>query len=214
MRELKRRGAPLSDMNALEMFGGDGSRHTLDYCRLVKSLDIWEVNQLMEPALCRNFPTASITIGNSFEQILLTKKTYDLLVIDNSAGLFGLHKEYCEHFEAFAPSLFRILRPSAVVILNVVPDLEKTTHASDSTVSTTQLARRAAFYQTEHPAQIAIDQMVPIYAGIARRAGFEMVWHFTLCRTVRTQVHYLVMKLSRLTVPAHANGCLASFTAK
>jgi hypothetical protein len=197
LREIRRQSVPLSQLDALEMFGGDGSRHTMDYHRQVRSLDVWEVDGGLSGPLRRNLPGATVTTTDSFHELQVTKNTYDLIVVDTPASLFGQHKQYCEHFDVFTPSLFRVARPFAVMIVNVIPDLLHSKNARRTPPWPEQLSRRSAFYKTNRPELIPMHEMVAVYRQIAEAAGFELQWHFSLCRTMRSQVHYLAMKVGR-----------------
>ena len=50
-RQLQERGVDLGRLRALEVFGDDGTRHTLDYAPMVASLDIWEIRSDREATL-------------------------------------------------------------------------------------------------------------------------------------------------------------------
>jgi hypothetical protein len=180
------------------MFGGDGSRHAMDYHRRVRSLDVWEIDGELSSALRRNLPGARIKTTDSFREIHVAEKTYDLIVIDTPASLFGPDKQYCEHFEIFTPSLFRIVRTAAIMVVNVVPDLVHSITARRSPASPQQLSKRSCFYKTDRPELIPIDKMVGVYRQIASVAGFELQWHYSLCRTLRSRVHYLAMTMGRV----------------
>lgn len=194
-RELKQRNVPLRRMDALEMFGGDGGRHTVDYQSLVRTLEVWEADGGYGPSLRKNLPGARIKITDSFTELRKTANSYDLIVIDCAAGLYGPAPHYCEHFEIFSPSLFRIARGSAVIVVNVFPDLRP--YVKQSTRWREYLSRRSAFYKTSQPELVPIDAMLEVYGCIANAAEFDIVWHFTLRRTWRSKLYYLAMSVAR-----------------
>lgn len=189
LRTLRRRGLPLGQMDALEAFGGDGSRHTLDYFKSIRSLKVWEVDPLHAVSLKRNLPGASVSIVDSFREVKSTELTFDLVVVDCPASQFGPDHRYCEHFDFFNADLFRVLRESAVLILNVLPEQEG--------LPPKHLSRRGNFYGTNHPATLSVDEMVRAYRSILNANGLELEWHFRQLRTIRSQVHYLVLKVRR-----------------
>ena len=193
-RELDRRGVPVSRLDALELFGGDGSRHTLDYYPLVQSVEIWEVDGAYEPEIRRNLPGARIKITDSFQELHRSQHTFELIVVDSPGGLFGPEMQYCEHMEAFTPALFRLARKSAVLILSVFPDLRGMKSCSPE--HRQRLQRRSEFYCAADPEYVDIDQMMPVYRSIANSAGFEVNWHFSLRRTRRSKVYYLAMNVT------------------
>src|SRR5262245_28711989 len=60
MREFKRRGINLSSLRALEMFGGTGWLHTIDYASRVASSEVWEINPALAPELHENLPNTTV----------------------------------------------------------------------------------------------------------------------------------------------------------
>lgn len=195
-REVKRRGVSLNETDALEVFGGDGTRHTIDYHPLVRSLDVWEIDPGLLTSLRRNLPGARITIADSFSEIQTTRNAYGLIVIDNPAGLYGLQGQHCEHFEIFTPSLFRIAQSSVTIVVNVLPDLARASRAWRAALSTKHLQKRCEFYGTDHPELIPVEEMLTAYRRITASSGFSWRWHFSICRAARSQLQYLVLNVS------------------
>lgn len=196
IRELKRRGVRLSQMDALEIFGADGMRHTIDYSRFVRSLEIWEFDAGYLPGLGRHFPNARIRITDSFKEMQCTSRRFDLVVSDEPGQVFGPNKEYCEHFDFLPNLLFRIMRPDALIILNVVPEpLRQLPHANTLPTYRGYIERRREFYQVDHPDCIRIEEMIPAYRRVVEENGFVLEWHAHVQRTLRGGVHYLALKV-------------------
>jgi hypothetical protein len=199
IQKLKKRGVLLNQLDALEIFGADGSRHTVDYCRLVRSLEIWEKDDRYLPGLHKNFPNARIKITDAFKEIESTCNTYSLLVSDEPGQLFGANQEYCEHFDLLTNHLFRILQPSAVIILNVVPEpLKQIPSGKPYPAYPRYLEKRGVFYETDHPDHVSIEEMIPAYRRTANRSGFNLEWHTSVRRTIRSGVSYLALKVNRI----------------
>ena len=194
-RQLRERGVALERLETLELFGDDGSRHTMDYAPLVRSLEIWEIKPERETALRQKFPSATIKIVDSFDEVKRTPNRYDLVVVDNWVG--SLYAGHCEHFELF-PAVFRLLRDEGILVINVVPRLDQEMRAGVPTVSREtrgeHLKRRSHFYGTEHPEAIAIPEMVEVYRTRAAESGFDLEWHVVQRRTFH---YYLALKLRR-----------------
>jgi hypothetical protein len=202
-RELARRGVAANTLDALELFGADGSRHTLDYCRLVRSLEVWELNETYLPELRQNLPKAVIRITDTFQEIQRTSSTFNLLVSDEVGQLYGQNKEHCEHFDLVTTHLFRIARPKSVIVLNVIPEpVMQLRNGRTYPEFSEYLERRRDFYGVDHPDRIRIEEMVPTYRQIAAANGFHLDWHVAIRRTVRSGVSYLVLAVSRLEQPA------------
>jgi len=197
MRRLRRRGIRLESMNGLEVYGGDGSRHTLDYFHCLKSLEAWELDPEFARQLQRNLPGARVLQVDSYAEIARTERTFDLAVLDNSVSLFGPEFCYCEHMEMFTPALLRVLNASAVLILNVVPDPGPKAKGSGNEPAEIHLRKRAEFYGVDEPGIIPVERMVESYRQKLQRAGFELEWFEALRRTQRSQVYYLALKVRR-----------------
>jgi hypothetical protein len=193
-RELRQRGVDPTHMQALEVFGRDGEAHTKDYAAQVAALDIWEIDPRYETQLRRNFPSATISIVDSIEELKVTTNKYDLIVVDNELGLFG---QCCEHFDLF-PQIMRTLNNRSVLILNVVPNIDDEFRATFP-VTDEYLARRRTFYRTSRPEAVALEEMVATYRDIAESTGFELEWSFAQHRrsSYYNNMFYLVLGLQR-----------------
>jgi len=205
LRELRRRGVRVRDLDALEVFGKDGTGHTVEYVSRVKSLEVWEWDPQCEALLRRNLPGAEIKITDSYLEIQKTPKRYDLIVVDNPGGPWADH---CEHFDLF-PHLFRVARDPSILILDVIPEADPVYQAKyPSFFNAVHLERRRAFYRTERPERVTLEDMFPVYEAGVREQGFAVEWRFTQRRGM---VHYLVLKIRRADQrPTRASSRLAS----
>jgi hypothetical protein len=188
LREIDRRGIQLETISALEVFGGDGSFHTQIYFPLIASLEVWEVNPDLEHALRRNLPGAKIKITDSFQEVQRSIQKWDMVMVDNPMATF---MTYCEHFDLF-PTICRLLSESALLVVNVIPFLNTSDRVRYPYVfNPTHLARRRVFYQNDHPENITIQEMIPIYQRLLQSQGQSLEWAFSVKRTF---VYYLAMK--------------------
>ena len=194
MSEIERRDVKLRDVNALEVFGGTGEIHTVDYASRVKSLTVWEINPELESRLRRNLPLANIKITNSLDEVRTTSKKFNLVVLDNA--LFVSESSLCEHFDFF-PAVFRILADRAVLIMNVVPEASPEFRQEFQVFDPYHLRRRAEFYGSVCPETVPIDEMVETYRTLAAKASFELDWYFSKKRGKNVDVHFLVLALRR-----------------
>jgi len=195
LRELEWRRIDLGDLRAIELFGGSGAFHTLDYAPRVKSLEVWEINPELEARLAGNLPEAKIRITDTYSEIKDASKRYDLIICDNPMSLHGSGDGHCEHFDLF-PHIFRIAADSAVLILNIIPRLDNRARKRFPYLfNETQLAARREFYCVEHPENISPDIMISIYTKLASESGFTVEWTFLQRRHF---VYYLVMRIRKL----------------
>jgi hypothetical protein len=195
--QLRDRGVDLGRLRALEVFGDDGTRHTMDYAHFLAGLEIWEIRPDREDALRRNFPQATVRIVDSFEEARRTSSTFDLVVVDAWVG--GLFDGHCEHFELF-PGILRLLNDGGIVVLNVVPRLDvgvRREFASSFNEATlaVHLERRRQFYRTDHPESVTVEQMMAVYGDLSASMGFQIDWYVMQRRLYH--LHYLALKLRR-----------------
>ncbi|MGH7855871.1 MAG: hypothetical protein ACREQY_00965, partial [Candidatus Binatia bacterium] len=191
-RELERRGIRPDELATLEVFGGAGDWHAIDYVGAVRWLEVWEIKPEFERSLRRNLPGAEIRITNSFEEMKRTPRRYDLIVVDNPASTFGADRsrpgslaaqgegvdEHCEHFDLF-PDVLRLATRSAVLILNVIPHVTKDARKAHPYVfNPRQLAWRSRLYGTPNPERVPFGRMLSTYERLLAAEGFALEWHF------------------------------------
>lgn len=191
LRGLRARGIDLGSLHALELFGGSGGFHTVDYADKVASLEVWEIDLQLEDSLRSNLPRATIRIADCYEEIKRTPRRFDLLVVDNQ---MSIHGEHCEHFDLF-PDLFRVANDEAILLLDVIP------HATAAALkkfpylfNEEQRQRRSKFYNLATADNLSWDEIISAYRERAERAGFEIEWSFMVRRHF---VYYLALKISR-----------------
>jgi hypothetical protein len=197
MRELTRRGVDVSSLRALEMFGGNGRGHTVDYAPYVASTEVWEIDPAFAPVLRQNLPEATVKIVDSFAEIEVSQNKFDLVLVDPPYEMFGGH---CEHFDIF-PGVFRILKPFSILVLcNVRLNVVMSTRYSDR-----HLEIRKSFYEVDDPTRIPLDQMLKIYNQLFLRHGYESKWWvlqdrnlmYRLRRNSIDRVCYLALAIQR-----------------
>lgn len=192
LRELTRRNIDLKNLQAIELFGGMGKFHTLDYAHRVGSMEIWEIDPRLEAPLRHNLPSAKIRITDTYAELKNASKRYDLIVCDNPMSLYGSNDQHCEHFGLF-PDIFSILADRAILILNVIPSIDaRARRRFPYLFNEHQLAARAQFYGTGHPGNIPLESLIDRYTHLAAQHGYTVNWHFTRQRHF---VWYLVIEL-------------------
>jgi hypothetical protein len=191
LRELEARQVDLASLRVLELFGGTGKFHTLDFASRVSSLEVWEIDSRLEGPLKRNLPGAVIRIVDSHSEIKRTGERFDLVIVDNPMSIYD---GYCEHFDLF-PDLFRLARDEAILLLNVIPSLPPAARKKYPYIfNEEQCSRRLRFYGTEEVENLSWEQMVSAYRRHAGRAGFALEWSFSVRRHF---VYYLCLKIRR-----------------
>ncbi|MCU0606100.1 MAG: hypothetical protein MUF78_01430 [Candidatus Edwardsbacteria bacterium] len=194
MAELRRRGYDPAAMRCLEVFGGTGDIHLLDYAHRIRELTIWEIDKTAASRLRQRFPAATIQTVDSHKEVERHEGRYELIVIDNPMSTYG---PWCEHFGLF-PDVFRLAADRAVMMVAVIPDADAGARSAYPYLfNRSQLEERRRFYRAGDPEHVPFDSMVKIYAEHAESAGLSIDWWFS---QRRTHMHYLVLGLSRATV--------------
>ena len=135
---------------------------------------------------------ATVREVDSFRELRVTERSFALVSADNPMSIYG--DGYIEHFDIF-PGIFRILEPTAVLTFPIIPSVSRMTRRRFSYLfSPAQLQRGAAFYSTEHPEDVSIDQMARSYSDEALRAGHQIDWWFSFRRTL--VIHQFVAGVS------------------
>ena len=186
--KIENRWMPVANLDAIELFGFDGSFHTKDYFEKIKSLEVWEIDPECYKPLRKNVPGAKIKIVDTFFQLSKCQDLFDLVIIDNPTSTFNQH---CELFSAF-PDVFGILKEDAV---NVIPTVNQDIMKKIPYLfNESQLLMRENFYQTNTPDDVPLNHMVKVYNKLANSCEFEMIDHFSVKRTF---VYYLVMRFNK-----------------
>lgn len=192
VRELRKRGVEMETLDALEIFGGVGVILTRDYSNLVSTLEIWEYEAHNEAKLRQYFPNAEIKITDSFKEIKRTSKKYSMIVCDSPPYSSGGGN--CEHFDLF-PEILRIAKAEAVIILNVLSEVSGKRRGYPLYASEDHLVRRQAFYKTNTPEKIPLEDLVNAYEAHLNAGGFNMEFYF-----IRNLIfgYHFIFKIKRI----------------
>ena len=191
LRRLQAREIDLGSLHALELFGGSGAFHTVDYLDKVASLEVWEIDPNLEDSLRSNLPKATIRIVNCYDEIMRTRHRFNLVIVDNPMSTYDGR---CEHFDLF-PDLFRVARDQAVLLLDVIPRVPPAAQKKYPYLfNEEQRQRRSKFYNLATADNLSWDEIISAYRERADRAGFEVEWSFMVRRHF---VYYLALKIRR-----------------
>jgi hypothetical protein len=183
----------ITRFEAVELFARAGDWHTMDYKDSVTKLDAWEIDGAWKDSLRKNLPGAEIKITDTFSEISTTSKRFNLVVSDNSMSIFA-DGQFCEHFELF-PGVFRILQEKSVLVLNAIPSINRRWKLKfPYLLDDSHCARRAAFYHTDHPKNLSLDEMLVVYQNLASQNGFRIESHIVVRRHI---IYYLALFLVR-----------------
>lgn len=194
IRELRGRGIIVSELDALECFAFTGDMHTRDYASSVRSLELWEIHSGHERSLRGKFPGSVVRITDTYDEIRRASRKFGFVVVDNSP----LHGGHVEHFDLF-PTIFTVLRDRAVMVLDVIPDLNSVVrkHYPEMFREST-LEARQRFYNARDPRHVFRGEMLAAYTARCEAAGFHVEASFF--RKRNNILTYLVLLLERVAV--------------
>ena len=189
-----------STLNALEMFGRDGTHHTLAYANKVKTLEIWEIDPQFEEALHNNLPNANVKIVNSIKTLKdgTNLSTYDFIVIDCTMATYGPvingEFEYCEHFD-FIKEIHKISNDNVIIVINV--------NESPYNYEQNPLwrKRRIEFFGDIDTANIDLKFFIKFYEKLFLEIGFKVIFQENAIRAKvngKAMLHYIAYKLKQI----------------
>ena len=189
--KLEEMGLPVAQWEALELFGGKGILHTMDYINLIGQLDVWDIHPEHEAILKKNLPGANIEIVDNRQELKITDKKYDVAICDNGMGT----EDKQEHFLIF-DDMVGVLKDKAVMIINVVPEKTKLSQTRMATnFNAKHIKARQDFYGLENVENISSKMMGVIYHYKLHELGYILTDAFFECRG--GYVWYMVLVVSK-----------------
>ena len=187
VKQLKKRGIKLQNLDGIELFGRDGGWSTDYISKELNSIDIVEISDEFKPILEKKYPNANIYIDNTYTFIENHSKQYDIVLSDNPASKHG---EYFQHFSLF-PHIYKLFKNKTILILNIIPNYQFTYNPNPEE----EYSALKKFYNTKK-IKLNIDEMVDVYEKSANREGFTISDFYTVNR--KTGVEYLCLFFERL----------------
>lgn len=184
----------IQNKTILEAFANTGEHQAPAYYKYASYFEAWEIDEKHKSSLSKNLPNAVIKITNSMQEILVTDKKFDVIVLDAHMGMFG--NGYCEHFNIF-PNIFRVANDDVVVILNVMPYAEEKWRKKYETVfSEEHLKMRKEFYGDAFDVNnCTYDEMIAFYKNYFLSKNYQVTDYFFHQRHL---LHYLVIKAHKI----------------
>jgi hypothetical protein len=197
----------ISKLSVLELFARTGEWHTIEYSTHVKNLELWEIDPSFESVLVKRFPKATIHIGDTYEKLLSSLRTFDIVIADAPVSKHGTHHE---HFDIF-PSVFRWLKNNSFLIVDIIPIVDqKARRAFPNAFDADHMQDRQTFYECADSQRIPISDMISRYRSLCAAAGWEVLE--TAVEPRNTIMNYLLLVLRnerghRSEIAKHSKGC-------
>lgn len=171
------RGVQAGDLAGLELFAGDGRRQVQHYIDRLASLELWEVDEDLSARLRNNFPAARVRQTDSIVSIASGEglDRYDFVAVDNPLGTYGPDDRYCEHFDV-VPTVHRLLRSPAVVLLNLVP------RPYGASKQPRWMTRRSTYYGVDDVVDLDVDFLLTHYETRFEEVGWSTRDSTATCR--------------------------------
>lgn len=202
IEKLELNGINFRELNAIELFGRDGSWHTIKFAEKVKSMEVWEIDSKWERVLKKNLPKATIKIKDSVSTLKIKNslKKFDLILIDNPMNVYTVEKQYgdevayCEHFEIIE-NIDKIAKDDVLIIFNVNRkpfDYEK---------YPLWKKRRRQFYGDIDTSNMKVEFLIDFYKSLFYKLGFKTIFCITAVRVFHQNedmTHYFAFKLNKI----------------
>lgn len=197
--KLCMKGIDFQDFHALEIFGRDGSWHTSIFEKIVKRMEIWEIDSKWKLDLEKNFPKSKIRIIDSIKTIKHDSDLpkVDLLLIDNPMNTFGgleeMDEQYCEHFDIIN-FIIKFVSKKILVIFNV------NNHPFDYEKYPRWKKRRDAFYGTNNTENLDIEFLHNFYENLFEKIGLNVIFKINEIRLYYNEIemtHYFAYYLEK-----------------
>tara|TARA_B110000438_G_C15629436_1_gene570294 strand:+ start:121 stop:777 length:657 start_codon:yes stop_codon:yes gene_type:complete len=195
--KLLEKGINFSNLKCLEIFGRDGTWHVSIFAKLVKSMEIWEIDEKWKKELEKNFPKSEIKIIDSVKIIKsnLELPKIDLLLIDNPMNVYGnknLEEEkYCEHFDII-DKIKRFCNEKILVVFNV------NRCPFNYNLYSEWKERREDFYKNSQTHDLTITFLHKFYQQLFEKLGFDVIFKINVTRVFFNNIdmtHYFAYYL-------------------
>ena len=200
IKKLESREINFEKLDAIELFGRDGSWQTIKFAKKVKSIEIWEIESKWENELKKKLPNATIKIRDSVSTLKLENELpkFDLILIDNPMNVYNneqkISDRYCEHFEILQ-NIQKLAKNNVLIIFNVNRkpfDYEKYPLWKQ---------RRQKFYGNIDTSAMEIKFLLNFYEKKFCEMGFETVFCINVVRVLYQgddMTHYFAYKLKKI----------------
>jgi len=194
---LLEKGIKFSNLKCLEVFGRDGTWHVSIFAKLVKSMEIWEIDEKWKDELQKNFPKSDIKIIDSIKTIKnnLELPKVDILLIDNPMNLYGNENSqedrYCEHFDLIE-EIKKFCNKKILVIFNV------NRHPFDYNLYPEWKKRREQFYMNTETDNLSTEFLHKFYEQLFEKLGFNIIFNINVTRVFFKKIdmtHYFAYYL-------------------
>lgn len=201
INKLETKGMHFDNLNAIELFGRDGSWQTKLFAKKVKTLEVWEINKEFEKQLRENLPNSKVKIIDSIKTLQENEnfRTFDLILIDNPNNTYGpcdnisVNGKYCEHFDILK-NIGKLIDKKAIIIFNVNRKPFNYSKFSE------WKKRRNEFYGKVDAGDLSIEDLKTFYEDFFKKMGFETIFHVDVVRVFFEGIdtnHYFAFLLRR-----------------
>jgi len=199
MTKLEIKGIDFSKLNAIELFGRDGTWQTKKFGEKVKGIEIWEIDPKWKNKLKENIPNAVVKIRDSISMLKTEDglHKFDLILIDNPMNVFGNMQRdsdvYCEHFEVLE-NFHKLCQNDVLIIFNV------NRKPFDYMENPLWVKRRNEFYKTTNTSDMKIEFLLDFYKNKFYELGFTTIFRINVIRVFFQgcdMTHYFAYKLKK-----------------
>ena len=198
IKNLETHNIDFSKLNAIELFGRDGTWQTKIFANKVKTIEIWEINSSWKHKLKKHFPNSIIKIQDSINVIREEENLpkFGLILIDNPMNTFGntiKNDMYCEHFDVL-DNIDKISQSETIVIFNV------NRKPFDYVKHPLWNERRNKFYKKTDTSNMELNFLLNFYEEKFNSLGFLTLFKENIVRVLfngDNMTYYFAYKLKK-----------------
>ena len=175
---LKNQNIELNTLNAIEVFGGTGKTDSI-ISKLVRTFEIWEIDDTLKEELEKNVSNAKIVFCDSIERLKKSEKLskFDLIILDNPMSVFG--EKNCEHFDVIK-NIGKLIDNEAIIVFLV----NKKPFFYNKLKEKNELwkKRRREFYGDIDITNINTEFLLNFYSELFSNMGFNTIFSQSVSR--------------------------------
>ena len=162
---------------ALDAFCQTGLQWTRIFSKHASYLEMWDIDPLPLKYARKEFPDAEVVCGDSveaFKQMGFKRKDFNFILADTPVPFMFPDGSF-EHFGFFS-DIFKNIAEEAVIIFDVVPDINKmlARHPHDERFTESWRQARCKFYNVSGGSLITPDKMINAYTRILNELGLTV----------------------------------------
>lgn len=192
-------GIDISNMRFLDPFAKEGKKQTCFFSGKVRTMEVWEIDEIFTKTLTQKFPDATVRCVDSIERVQQnTLDKFDLVIIDSPLSTY-CNNEYAENFEIIE-KIGNILSDNSIVIINICTK-PFNMHEERNKLWKTRRSSFFGMHCVSKDSQVSLTDAINKYVNILEKQGLavEEVKHSPRSSVNKeVYLHHGMFRLSRV----------------